>query len=530
MKEVNLAVHSKMIPSLALLVMAGSLTLAPTVEGQCELVKLTPATSASLDFMGASIDMNGPVAIVGAFGSDVAATDAGAAYVYRYNGVNWAQEAVLTAGDAGISDRFGISVAIEGDVAIVGSYLDDDLGTNSGSAYIFRRNATTGAWAQEAKLTAGDGAANDRFGISVALNGGVGLVGSYFNDGVAVNSGAAYVYRYDGGANAWNQEAKLTAGDGAVDDSFGVSVALSEGAALIGAYRHDSLGTNAGAAYVYRYDAGGLVWNQEAKLTAGDGAAEDRFGFSVALDGGAAVLGSYLDDDGGVDSGSAYVFRYDAGASVWNQEAKLTAGDGAAGDNFGVTVDLSGELVIVGSYLNDALAADAGAAYTFLNGVGWAQDAKLTASDGSAFDRFGIAVAASGRSAMVGAYFNDQMGLDAGAPYVYGGLLGSDCNSNGVLDSCEIANGLLVDANANQIPDLCEPYPCPADCAPQNPDGTWGDGAINIQDLVAIINNFGSANGPCDFSPANPDGSYGDGVVNIMDLISLINNFGVCSP
>ena len=473
MKEVNLAVHSKMIPSLALLAMAGSLTLAPTVEGQCELVKLTPATSASLDFMGASIDMNGPVAIVGAFGSDVAATDAGAAYVYRYNGVNWAQEAVLTAGDAGISDRFGISVAIEGDVAIVGSYLDDDLGTNSGSAYIFRRNATTGAWAQEAKLTAGDGAANDRFGISVALNGGVGLVGSYFNDGVAVNSGAAYVYRYD---------------------------------------------------------AGGLVWNQEAKLTAGDGAAEDRFGFSVALDGGAAVLGSYLDDDGGVDSGSAYVFRYDAGASVWNQEAKLTAGDGAAGDNFGVTVDLSGELVIVGSYLNDALAADAGAAYTFLNGVGWAQDAKLTASDGSAFDRFGIAVAASGRSAMVGAYFNDQMGLDAGAPYVYGGLLGSDCNSNGVLDSCEIANGLLVDANANQIPDLCEPYPCPADCAPQNPDGTWGDGAINIQDLVAIINNFGSANGPCDFSPANPDGSYGDGVVNIMDLISLINNFGVCSP
>ncbi len=223
-------------------------------------------------------------------------------------------------------------------------------------------------------------------------------------------------------AGALVEQAKLTAKDGAVFDSFGVSVALSGETAIVGADL-DHVGANAeqGSAYVFTRSGG--VWTEEAKLTAGDGAAGDEFGFSVAISGETAIVGAYGDDAGANgDQGSAYVFIRSGG--VWTQQAKLTASDGAAGDEFGRSVAISGETAIVGAGLDDVGAnGNQGSAYVFiLSGGVWAEQAKQTASDGAAFDLFGVSVALSGDTAIVGAYLDDVgANGDQGSAYVYGG-------------------------------------------------------------------------------------------------------------
>ena len=207
--------------------------------------------------------------------------------------------AKLLASDGATSDSFGYSVAISGDTAIIGAYGDDANGADSGSGYVYRYNGAE--WIQTANLTASDGAAGDFFGYSVAIDDNIALVGAYDDNGS--NSGSAYVFRFN--APSWVQEAKLTASDGAAGDSFGVSVALNDDTAIIGAHRDDDNGADSGSAYVYRYN--GVEWI-EAKLTASDGAAGDSFGYSVAISGEAAIIGAWDDDDNGSGSGSAYLF------------------------------------------------------------------------------------------------------------------------------------------------------------------------------------------------------------------------------
>ena len=129
--------------------------------------------------------------------------------------------------------------------------------------------------------------------------------------------------------------AKLTADDGAASDYFGVSVAISDGTIVVGAYHDDDKGSNSGSAYVFEKSdsSDATSWTQVAKLTADDGAAHDYFGVSVAISDGTIVVGAYLDDDKykGPNSGSAYVFEKSdsSDATTWTQAAKLTADDGA---------------------------------------------------------------------------------------------------------------------------------------------------------------------------------------------------------
>ena len=264
----------------------------------------------------------------------------------------------ITARDGAAGDEFGLSVSIDGDYAIVGAYLDDDKGSSSGSAYIFRRVGTV--WTQEAKLTASDGAAGDQFGRPVSLSGDYAIVGAYLDDDKGSASGSAYIFRRDG--TVWTQEAKLTASDGAAGDEFGFSVSLSGDRAIVGAWLDDDKGLNSGSAYIFRRD--GTVWTQEAKLTASDGAAGDQSGFSVSISGDRAIVSSHGDDDNGSISGSAYIFR--RVGTVWTQEAKLTASDGAAGDLFGLlSVSLSGDRAIVGALRDDDKGLNSGSAYIY---------------------------------------------------------------------------------------------------------------------------------------------------------------------
>jgi hypothetical protein len=218
---------------------------------------------------------------------------------------------------------------------------------------------------------------------------------------------------------SWTEQAKLTASDAAADDDLGISVGLSGDTAVVGAYFDDHPGAmDAGSAYVFHRS--GTNWTEQAKLTAIGAAALDYFGYSVSLSGDTALVGAYSDDHaGGTSAGSAYVFA--RSGTAWTEQAKLTASDAAANEAFGISVSISGDTIVVGADGDDqALGTNVGSAYMFSrSGTRWTEQAKLTASDGAAFDYFGR-VSLSGDSVLVGASQDDHTdGSDAGSAYVF---------------------------------------------------------------------------------------------------------------
>jgi len=366
--------------------------------------KVLASDGAANDFLGGSVALADDTALVGASGDDVGANgDQGAVYVFVRSGMTWIWQAKLTASDGAAGDNFGRSVALSGDTALVGA-SGDNVGANGdqGSAYVFVRNGTV--WSQQAKLTVATGAANDNFGLSVALLDGTALVGVPGDDvGANFNQGSAYVFVRSG--TTWTQQAQLTSSDGAAGDNFGASLALAGGTALVGAPLDNGDATDQGSAYVFV--RGGTTWTQQAQLTALDGAANDYFGGSTALSGDTALVGAYGDNvDAAVNQGSAYIFtRAD---TVWSQQAQLTASDGTEGDNFGRSVALLGDTARVGAHFDDADTADQGSAYIFMhNKTTWIEQARLVASDGAEGDNFGVSVALSGGMALVGAESDD---------------------------------------------------------------------------------------------------------------------------
>ncbi len=235
---------------------------------------------------------------------------------------------------------------------------------------MFVKPVTAGGWSdfvtftnfETAKLTASDAEGGDYFGDSVAISGDTALIAATGNDDGGTDSGSAYVFTYDG--SVWSQQKKLTAVINQADRYFGGSVAIDGDTALIGAYGDSVNGTNSGAAFVFRRS--GATWNQLAKLTASDGAASDFFGSrAVALSGDTALVGAYGDDDSGTASGSAYIFvKPVSGWATATETAKLTASDGAASDEFGLSVSVSLDTALVGAPNDDSAA---GSTYVFIS-------------------------------------------------------------------------------------------------------------------------------------------------------------------
>ena len=385
------------------------------------LLKTSKLDGVGGDKFGYAVAVDGDTAVIGAYQDNGKGADSGAVYVFsRVEGV-WTQAAKLTAFDGEAYDNFGISVAVDGDTVVVGAPGNDGDGADSGSVYVFVK--PTGGWAtstETAKLTASDGAALDYFGYSVAVDGDTVLVGAYQDDDEendSEDSGSAYIFtkpNSSGGWADWNpmentETAKLIASDGADDDWFGVSVALDGNTAVIGASGDDDKGIDSGSAYVFTRDSNG-GWSQTKKLTADDGEAGDSFGYSVAVNGNTAVVGAYQDDredDTAIDSGSAYVFTWDSDNNAWDDGEKLTADDGDALDYFGYSVAVDVDTVVVGAYGDDDNGSASGSAYVFTrdsNGK-WIQTKKLTDEDGEAGDWFGysVAVDTAAHTALVGA-------------------------------------------------------------------------------------------------------------------------------
>jgi FG-GAP repeat protein/putative Ig domain-containing protein len=378
--------------------------IAPLLAGS---LRLEAADGAAEDYFGAAVAISGNTAIVGAPRNDINGdADQGAAYIFVRSGGTWTQEDKLKAPTGAAGDFFGGSVAISGDTAIVGAYLNDIDGidfANQGSVYIFTRSA--GVWTQQDKLTASDGAANDLFGFSVAIEGDTAIIGAHLADvGVNVNQGAAYVFTRSGGV--WSELQKLTAPDGAAGDLFGMSVALDAETAVIGAggklVRGDA---DAGAAYVFTLSGG--MWVGIQILLPDIRGAGDFFGAAVALSGDTVLIGSWGDDIGAnTNQGSAVVFARSGG--MWSQQQKLTAADGADGDNFGLSVALSGDTAVIGATGDDINGADQGSAYIFSrSGATWSQQPRLLDTLGGKDDKFGVPVAISGDTVLIGASFDD---------------------------------------------------------------------------------------------------------------------------
>ncbi|HQR36431.1 MAG TPA: putative Ig domain-containing protein, partial [Blastocatellia bacterium] len=379
-----------------------------TIDPMIGLIqKLTASDGAAQDGLGASVSIKGNSVIAGAPGDNSAK---GSAYVFASSGASWTQ-AKLQAPDGSTGDNFGWSVAIDGSTAVVGAPFDD---SQRGSAYVFVY--ANGLWTYQAKLNAGDSSVGDgdRFGWSVSLSGNSVIVGSYQDDGNAgADQGAAYVFVRIG--STWTQQQKLVASDAAAGDLFGHKVAISGETAVVAADQDDIGGnTDQGSAYVFKRN--GASWSQQKKLTGANSAAYDRFGSSVAISGTTILIGSASDDDNAnnvQDCGTAYVFVFDG--VDWAQQAKLAAADLAANDYFGFSVDISGDLAVIGAYGKNGFQ---GAAYVFARHAAiWTQQQKLAPGDGEAGDWFGGSVSVDGNTIISGAYVGGN--INQGAAYVY---------------------------------------------------------------------------------------------------------------
>ncbi|MCH8152565.1 MAG: hypothetical protein IH830_09365 [Planctomycetes bacterium] len=461
-----------------------------------QLAKLLPDDGAADDLFGVSVAISGTTAIVGAWFADVNGAQSGSSYLF--DTTTGKQIAKLLANDGAELDLFGISVAISGATAIVGAPGDDDNGTDSGSAYLF--DTTTGR--QIAKLLPKDGATDDVFGVSVAISGATAIVGAWGDDDNGVNSGSAYLFDTTTG----RQIAKLLPNDGAEFDRFGVSVGISGATAIVGTRGDDDNGDNSGSAYLFDTTTG----RQIAKLLPNDGAADDWFGWRLGISGATAIVGAYQDDDNGDNSGSAYLFDTTSGRQV----AKLLPDDGAAEDYFGRSVAISGatgeEVAIVGARGNDDNGDFSGSAYLFDATTG-RQIVKLLANDGAAGDVFGTSVAISGATAIVGAPEDDDNGTNSGSAYLFDAAGASACpwdlDGNGVVNVLDL---LEVVHNFG---------PCDGEC----PADFDGDGIVDVSDLLALIANLGECPGT-----GCPWDVNGDGVVDRLDVIAVNDNMGSC--
>jgi FG-GAP repeat protein len=353
--------------------------------------KLTASNGSNFDAFGRSLAIYGDTAIVGATGEDIGSNNAqGSVYIFERNqggANNWGFVKKLTASDGSKEDYFGDSVAIYGDTAIVGT-SNDAIGSNEGqgSAYIFERNkGGANNWGEVKKLIASDGATEDEFGNSVAIYGDMAIVGAY-KDAVGSNywQGSAYIFeRNQGGGANWGVVKKLTASDGAAVDWFGWSVAIYGDTAIVGAV-DDAYGNTAivgasrdanirndgqGSAYVFERNKGGAKnWGEVKKLTASDGAKKDAFGSSLAIYGDTAIVGANGDAIGSNEGqGSAYIFeRNQGGGANWGAVKKLTASGGAKFDSFGGSVAIYGDTAIVGaSHAETGSKKKQGSAYVF---------------------------------------------------------------------------------------------------------------------------------------------------------------------
>ncbi|EAY26609.1 choice-of-anchor D domain-containing protein [Microscilla marina] len=331
---------------------------------------------------------------------------------------NFVQAFKGVANDRFASDQVGNSVSISGTFAVIGAQLEDqdennaNSMDNSGAAYIFKKQ-NDGTWVLHQKIAAPppNRAPGAQFGSAVSISGDYLIVGAALDNS---NKGAAYIFEFDTGTDKWSLKERVTASDGVSTDLFGFSVGISsDGYAVVGAYRHDDGGGDTGAAYIFERNPSTTVWEENNKIGASDKTSGDNFGYSVAIHKERLIVGAPFKGGG---LGSAYIFER-LGGGGWDEKANITAlaGDQDSNDQFGFSVAIDDDIAVVGAHNDDQdaiggnLLDNAGAAYVFKRGTGgiWNYEVKIVAKERKVQDNFGCAVGVSGNNVIVGARGED---------------------------------------------------------------------------------------------------------------------------
>jgi len=438
-----------------------------------QITKIVASDRGSEDYFSKDVAISGNYAIVGAYREDHDVSggnvmhDAGAAYIFQFDGTGWVEMQKLVASDREVEDFFGYCVDICGDYAIVGAHQHDAGGIYyAGAAYVFYFDGAS--WIEQDKLVAIDREPGDHFGYSVALTEDRAVIGAIYEDDnefgadSIAQAGSAYIFSRSG--SSWSQLEKIYASDRGEDDRFGHKVAISGSYIVVSTpfedHDEDSLNyeVQAGAAYVFYHEVYG--WEEQQKLVASDRDAGDYFGFSVDIDGDVVVVGAYMEDHGAGGSdykekaGSAYI--YARSGSTWTEQQKIIGSERWVSDFFGRDVSIDGDYIVVGAdgEDHDTLAenyiANAGAAYIFKYiGGNWMEQEKIVAFDRGADDAFGNEVAISGDVLLIGALGEDHDAdrantmTGSGSAYIFstgvGGVIEADIYVHA--DSIEIVNG-----------------------------------------------------------------------------------------
>jgi hypothetical protein len=390
-------------------------TTAPVIILYYSPTKFLADDGAANDNFGnrVGVSADGNTMVAGALWDDDMGADSGSAYIFRWTGTNWITNKIVASDGAG-GDRFGYSVAVSGDggTVVVGAPFDDDNNPESGSIYRYHWNGSS--WAED-KFAVPAVEMLGSLGVSVAVTSdGNTIIAGAFGD----NMGAGTAYRFHWNGTNWITN-KFAALDSAASDNFGSSVAVSSDGdtIIIGAINGDQGAmTDIGTVYRFHWNGSGWITN---KFNTYIGMGNDKYSCSVAVssNGNAFVVGAYGHN---VNSGVIYYYKWNNPDWETNQ---IFASDGATGDNFGFSLEISadGNKIAVGAYGDDDNGVDSGSIYSFTwNGGGWETN-KITAADGAAGDAFGYSVAVSpdGSTIVTGAYFDDDMGADSGSVYRY---------------------------------------------------------------------------------------------------------------
>ncbi|MGD0573090.1 MAG: hypothetical protein ABSB11_08735 [Sedimentisphaerales bacterium] len=439
-----------------------------SVLAHFEKVKFSPSDTNAGDNFGSSVAIDGNIAIAGAYLNDSRGADCGAAYVYEFSGSQWIQKQKLVPSDGAVGDKFGKSVAIQGDTIVVGSYYDDNI---NGSAYVFSNSG--GVWTERQKIVAPDAATGDRFGCSVAIDNNTIVVGAYGDDGFA---GSASVFVLAG--SSWVFQQKLTASDAESDDIFGCSVAIDDNTIIIGASNDDHSG-NADAGSAYLYERQGTTWLEKKILRASDNGPYHHFGYSVAIDGNSAVVGAYEgNSDVVVGSGAAYVFAQIN--ANWVESQKLfDTNDPYYGDDFGFTVAIKNDTILAGCPYDFVNGNMAGSVFEFVRtDTNWVQSDQLAACDANTNDKFGSSLALSGRQTIIGAPNNFNNNKSTGSAYIFSenNTVVGDLDGDSDVDFFDFA---VLAGSWHQNNPLVDIAPLPA-----------RDGIVDMQDLDVLCDNW----------------------------------------
>ncbi len=350
--------------------------------------------------------------IVGAYGAN---SSAGSAYIYTRSGTTWTLEQVINNPSPVDNDRFGYSVSIAGTgddaTVIIGAYYEDTGDSAAGSAYIYTRSGTT--WSLEQEINNPIPASSDYFGWSVAITGkgdqSTAIMGAYGEDTGESRAGTVYIYTRSG--TTWTLEQEINNPSPTANDYFGDSVSIigegDDALVIIGAYNEDTGGGEAGSAYIYTRS--GTTWTLEQEINNPSPTSGDYFACSVAISGigdqSTAIMGAYGEDTGGSLAGSAYI--YTRTGDVWSLEQEINNPSPASGDEFGVSVSISGEgdsaICIIGARGDDTGESSAGSCYIYTrSGTTWTLLEELNNPSPVSSDYFGQSVAISGDTCVGG--------------------------------------------------------------------------------------------------------------------------------